>query len=128
MIILDEMFPESQVALLRGKRVPVRQIGPDLGHKGMKDDEVIALLHQLNRPTFFTSDRDFFDARLRHAEYCLVHLDVGDDVLADFMRRVLRHAELKTKAKRMGLVISASQTGMIVWRIHREKKYFLSWG
>ncbi|SRR5260370_23403788 len=75
MNILDENVADSQQSLLRKKRVRLRQIGQDLGRKGMKDDELIPLLHQLDRPTFFTLDGDFYDRRLRHEGYCLVHLD-----------------------------------------------------
>ena len=55
MNILDENVPESQRSLLRKRRVPVRQVGQDTGRKGMKDNEIIPLLHQLDRPTFFTT-------------------------------------------------------------------------
>lgn len=41
----------------------------------MKDDEIIPLLHGLNRPTFFTLDDDFFKPNLRHAQYCLIYLE-----------------------------------------------------
>jgi hypothetical protein len=44
MIVLDENFPESQRQLLRGWRVPARQIGYDVGRKGLKDDQVIPFL------------------------------------------------------------------------------------
>ena len=44
MIVIDENFPESQRQLLRGWRIPIRQIGYEVGRKGMKDDEIIALL------------------------------------------------------------------------------------
>ena len=37
MILLDENFPESQRQLLRGWRIPVRQIGVETGRKGMTD-------------------------------------------------------------------------------------------
>ncbi|MDI6810398.1 MAG: hypothetical protein QMD80_01740 [archaeon] len=30
----------------------MQQIGHELGHQGMKDEEIISLLHQLRRPTF----------------------------------------------------------------------------
>ena len=43
MNILDENIPESQRTLLRSRRIAVRQIGHDLGRKGMKDDEIISL-------------------------------------------------------------------------------------
>ena len=54
MIILDENLPDSQRQLLKGWRISFRQIGFEIGREGMKDDEIIPLLHGLNRPTFFT--------------------------------------------------------------------------
>jgi hypothetical protein len=65
-----------------------RQIGRDLARKGMKDREIIPLLHGLTRPTFFTLDADFYNRRHCHERYCLVHLDVE---AAEFVLRVLRH-------------------------------------
>ena len=38
MNVLDENVPESQRTLLRHKRIAIRQIGVDLGRKGMNDD------------------------------------------------------------------------------------------
>src|ERR1700675_1222586 len=99
MNILDENVPEPQRTLLRRRRVPIRQIGQDLGRKGMKDREIIAFLHQLDRPTFFTLDSDFHKRRLCHEAYCLIQLDVGDEMVAEYVRRLLRHRELNTKAK-----------------------------
>ncbi|HWG44544.1 MAG TPA: hypothetical protein VN688_17325 [Gemmataceae bacterium] len=117
----------SQRTLLHGRRIALRQIGQDLGRKGMKDDEIIPLLHQRDRPTFFTLDGDFYDRRLCHEEYCLVYLDVEEEVIADYVRRFLRHRELNTKAKRMGRVIRASPTELRLWRIHQEQESRLSW-
>jgi hypothetical protein len=125
--ILDENIPESQRTLLRSRRVAVRQIGQDLGRKGMKDDEILPLLHQLDRPTFFTLDGDFYDRRLCHEGYCLVHLDIEEERVADFVRRLLRHRELNTKDKRMGRVIRILPTGLALWRIHEEQESHLSW-
>jgi hypothetical protein len=122
MNILDENVPESQLALLRSKRVPLRQIGKDLGRIGMKDDEIIRLLHELNRPTFFTLDGDFYDRRLCHAGYCLVHLDVDEEMVAEYVRRLLRHRKLNTKDKRMGCVIRMAPAGLACWRIHQEQE------
>ena len=51
-----------------------RALNPSFMHKGMKDDEIIPLLHQFARLTFFTLDGDFYDARLCHEGYCLVHM------------------------------------------------------
>lgn len=40
MNILDENIPASQRQLLKGWRVRVRQIGYDIGRKGMQDNKV----------------------------------------------------------------------------------------
>ncbi|HJT75987.1 MAG TPA: hypothetical protein VJ739_02200 [Gemmataceae bacterium] len=127
MNVLDENLPESQRILLRRRRVPFRQIGEELGQKGMKDREIIALLHQLDRPTFFTLDGDFFVRRLCHERYCLVHLDVEEEVAAEFIHRLLRHRALNTRTKRLGLVIRATPTGLTVWRVRQDEKDHLSW-
>jgi hypothetical protein len=127
MNILDENVPESQRVLLRNKRIAIRQIGEDVGRKGMKDQEIISLLHQLDRPTFFTLDSDFYDRRLCHEGYCLVHLDVEEDTAAEYVRRLLRLCELNTKAKRMGCVIRGSPMGVIIWRFHDDQEHHLPW-
>src|SRR5437879_294555 len=127
MNVLDENIPESQRALLRRRRVTVRQIGQGVGRKGMKDDEIIALLHQLDRPTLFTLDGDFYDRRLCHEGYCLVHLDVEEEMVAEYVRRLLRYGGLNSKDKRMGRVIRIMPTGLAVWQIHHEQEGRLSW-
>lgn len=116
MNILDENVPEDQWRLLRSWRVTARQIGYDVGRSGMQDDEIVSLLHAYRRTTFFTLDRDFAHPRLCHPSYCIVYLDVRRSVAADYARRVLRHPELNTRAKRMGAVIRASYVGLGVWR------------
>ncbi len=127
MNVLDENVPEGQRTLLRTRRVAVRQIGRDLGRKGMKDREVIPLLHQLDRATFFTLDADFYDFRLCHEGDCLVHLSVEEEVVAEYVCRLLRHRELNTRAKRLGRVMRVSPTGLASWRIHQEHEEHLLW-
>jgi hypothetical protein len=127
MNILDENIPENQCDLLRSRRVRFRQIGQDIGREGVKDPEIISLLHQCDRPTLFTRDSDFYKRRLCHDGYCLVHLAVEDEAVAEFICRVLRHPELNSKAKRMGLVIRASPSGLTVWRIHEDQEQHLAW-
>ncbi|GIK55257.1 MAG: hypothetical protein HND44_21950 [Chloroflexi bacterium] len=127
MIILDENIIDSQRRLLNSWRIPVRQIGYEVGRKGMKDREIIPFLHQLNQPTLFTRDDDFYERRLCHAGYCLVYLDVRKEEVATFVRRVLRQKAFKTKTKRMGKVIRASHVGLTVWNLHAEKEDLLDW-
>lgn len=127
MIILDENFPDSQRQLLQGWRISFKQIAFEIGREGLKDDEIISLLHQLNKPTFFTLDDDFFKPKLGHAQYCLVYLDVAQYESAAFIRRTLKHHDFNTKAKRMGSVIRVSHKGLIVWELHAEEKVQFIW-
>ena len=127
MIILDENFPDSQRHLLKGWRIAFRQIAFEIGREGMKDDEIIPLLHGLNRATLFTLDEDFCSTKLRHKQYCLVYLDVAQYESAAFIRRTLKHSALNTKSKRMGKVIRISHPGLMVWELHAEDRVQLSW-
>src|SRR5687768_12098067 len=109
MIVLDENIIASQCEQLRGWRFSFRQIGEDLGRKGMDDvEEIIPLLHQLTQPTFFTRDDDFCNRALCHSGYCLAYLSVPKEQAARFIRSLLRHREFNTRAKRMGRVLRVS--------------------
>ena len=127
MIILDENIPESQRQLLRSWRIHIRQVGPEIGHQGMKDKEIISLLHRFPRSTLFTRDLGFYDPRLHHADYCLVYLSVGQYEVASFIRRFLRHSVFKTQAKRNGAVIRLSQIGLSVWCLGQNTEQKLKW-
>ena len=127
MNILDENIIDNQRRQLNSWRISVRQIGFEIGRKGMKDREIIPFLHQLNQPTFFTRDDDFYERSLCHAGYCLVYLDVRKEEVATFVRRVLRHRVFKTKARRMGKIIRASHVGLSVWQQHAEKEDHFGW-
>lgn len=127
MNVLDENIIDNQRRLLSSWRIPVRQIGYEIGRKGMKDREIIPFLLPLNQPTFFTRDDDFYQRYLFHAGYCLVYLDVRKEEVATFVRRVLRHTAFRTKARRMGKVIRASHGGLAVWSLHAEKEELLDW-
>ena len=54
------------------------------------------------------------------------NLYVRDEDAARFVRRVLRHPELNTRAKRMGAVVRASEPGLRVWR-RNEAEQALPW-
>jgi hypothetical protein len=125
--ILDENIPQDQRRLLQGWRIPARQIGHDVGQKGMKDNRIIPFLHQQSQPAFFTRDQGFYDRSLCHASYCLVYLAVEKSEVAIFVRRLLHHPAFDTKAKRMGAVIRVSHAGLSVWRLNVEKEMRLAW-
>ena len=127
MNILDENIPDSQRLLLRSWRIPISQIGHEVSRQGIKDDELIHLLHQLRSVTFFTRDIGFYHRYLCHADYCLACLSVGQYEAATFIRRFLRHPSFNTKAKRMGKVIRLTQMGLQVWRLHAEREEDINW-
>ncbi len=124
MIILDEHIPPSQRHLLHSWRMSVRQIGYDIGRKGLQDEEIIPFLRNLRHPTFFTLDFGFYERRLCHARYCLVYMSVRQHEVAAFARRLLRHPEFDTQAKRMGTVMRVSHASLSVWRLHAQEASF----
>jgi hypothetical protein len=126
MNLLDENFPADQVELLRSRGIRVRKIGPDIGRAGMQDVEILTLLHASIRPTLFTLDADFASPRLCHPAYCLVFLYVHGHEAAAYVRRILRHPELNTQAKRMGTYVRASYNGIRVWR-RNEAEQAIPW-
>jgi len=127
MVLLDENILESQRQLLRSWRLRVQQIGRDVGPSGIQDEAIIALLHQLRRPTLFTRDLRFYDRRVIHAQYCLVVMDVGEYEAAIFTRHVLRHPSFNQEKKRMGTVVRISHAGIRLWRLHGSREEAVSW-
>ena len=101
MLVLDENVPDRQRDLLI-RRVSVRQIGVDFGRKGMKDADVIPLLREVSRPTFITLDIDYYRRRWCHERYCLAFMDVDEDDVAVFTKKLFKHPALNTWAKRSG--------------------------
>ena len=77
MNILDENIPLDQRDLLNGWGIHCRMVGQDIARPSVGDDNILALLHRLKQPTFFTRDEDFFNRRLCHSAYGLVFLDIA---------------------------------------------------
>ena len=127
MVILDENIDDEHAIQLRRWHIKARQIGHDLGRAGMSDAEIISLLHELNGATFFTLDHGFKRARLCHARYCLVFLDVLASDVDRWIRRLLSHPEFDTQAKRLGSVVEVSGTELIVWRLPNRQMWRLAW-
>ena len=127
MIILDENIPNSQRQLLQSWHIHIRQIGNEVGYKGIKDEEIILLLHKLHNVTFFTRDFDFYNQNLCHHNYCLVCLAIGQYEAASFVRRFLHYPKFNTQKNRMGTVLRVSHTGIRLWRLHTEIEEELKW-
>ena len=127
MNFLDENIDIEGRQQLEQWRIRVRHIGYDVGHKGMGDDEIISLLHQMRRTTLFSRDEDFFLKHPCHANYCLVFLDVARNEIALFIRRLLRHPEFDTQAKRMGKVVRVITKHIYVLHLHDQEQRRLDW-
>jgi hypothetical protein len=128
MNILDENIPDDQRKLLKSWRIRANKIGRDVGRQGMKDqNQVIPLLHSLQRPVLFTCDMGLYSARLVHKEYCIVCIAARAKNAASFIRRFLRHPEFKTKAKRMGRIVCVSEVGLRMWRAGEMNELILKW-
>jgi len=126
-IVLDENISASQRQLLQSWRLRPRQIGLDIGRRGLPDSEVLTLLMRLRRPTFFTRDEDFYNQRLAHARYGLIYLAVEKEEVAYFVRRLMRHPALNTQARRMGVVVRVSSAGLSVWRLNATVETQIDW-
>jgi hypothetical protein len=126
--ILDEDISVIERERLRARKLHVRQIGIEVGRLGMKDRlDIIPLLHSLRAPTFFSRDHGFYRPRLLHSGYCLVHLDVTFDEVAEYIRRFLCHPEFRTQSQRMGKVIRVRSSGVSYWQLHVKRERTLGW-
>lgn len=121
MIVLDENIFESQRVQLQSRRMHLCQIGFDVGRKGMQDDEIVALLQRIRRPTFFTRDRDFYKRTLCSHALCLAYIDARPLQITELVRRFLRHAEFNTWSQRRGCVVRIAVGGISVWRIRAQR-------
>lgn len=121
MIVLDENIVEQQIARLR-RRIRLCQIGHDIGRRGMSDEAIIPLLRTLRRPTFITADADFFDKSLCDLRYCLAYFDVSAREIADYVARLLRHADFRTWSQRRGRVLRVAPTGITAWAVRTRPR------
>ena len=129
MLVIDENISEIEVWRLREWGVAVRQIGIEVARLSISDENILPVLHRLNRPTFCTRDRDFWKPGLRHAGYCLVFLDImeHEGEIAAAIRRFLRHPAFRTHAQRMGKVVRLHHDGMHYWALGDAVPHSAAW-
>lgn len=127
MIILDENIAESQRAILIKQGLNVKQIGFDLKYKGIKDEELMIFFHTLKKPTFISWDRGLYRKKICHKNYCIAYLDVREDEIAIFAKKLLKDKRFNVKAKRMGKIIKLTSMKIKFWEINKDKEQHLSW-
>jgi hypothetical protein len=127
-IILDHNIPGDQARQLRRWRLHFRQIGFEVGRPEWDDQqEILRYLHTAKQATFFTRDLGFFRRRLCHSNYCLVVLAVPVLGTALYIRRLLRHPRLKTRAERQGKVVKVSTDKIALWQTGQGRLISLAW-
>jgi len=114
--LLDENFPQDRRPLLQAWGIHFRQVGNEFATRGVKDPNLLPLLHRRRNTTFITQDKGFFDPALCHPRYCLALIDASPDDAAYFVRRFLRHPRFNTNARRMGLVVRVHREAIHFWR------------
>lgn len=87
----------------------------------------MVLLRQHRNTTFFSRDAGFYAASLRHSGYCIVVAGVGQNEVAAFVRRFLRHPDFDTQTKRMGRVVRISHAGLASWRLRSQGQMHAAW-
>lgn len=127
MNLLDENIRQDQGDQLRKWRIKFRRLVVDFEHPGIKDAQIVPVLHRVKHVTFFTHDQDYFRRKLVHCGYCLVWLDLFDGDAAWFIRSFLRHRLFATHARRMGAVARVHPGGIDFWRSRQSRIASVRW-
>ncbi len=123
MYLLDENITKDQKDLLEKWHYHVKQIGIDIKSKGIKDEQIITFLQQVNGVLFLTRDNDFFKKELCHTNYCIVYLDVEKFEVAYHIRKFLKHSSFNNSKKRLGKIIKVNQTVIQYYLINSDKLF-----
>lgn len=62
-----------------------------------------------------------------HAGYCIVALSVGQNEVASFARRFLKHPQFDMDAKRMSHLVYLSRAGLRVRRLKVAEETIIAW-
>jgi hypothetical protein len=125
MYLLDENITKDQRELLERWHFRVKQIGVDFKGKGIKDEQIITLIQQINGVLFITRDNDFFKKEYCHSKYCIVYLDVEKFEVAFFIRKFLKHPLFNTAKKRLGKIIKLNQTLIQYYILNSDELFTL---
>ena len=113
MIIFDEQLQNPDIIAAVKKWYPctVTHIRTLRANTIIKDDNVPALLHAAQRPTFVTINViDFWRKIQAHTSYCVIAIDLlqGSSLeIPIILRQVINNDAFKTHRSRMGKVIYA---------------------
>lgn len=124
--VLDELFDQTVYEQLKAQRIAIDKIGAGFGTSGWLDEHILQALHGSGK-TFHTRDHGFYRRSCAHSSYCIVYYDVPLAEMAAYIRRVLRHPQLNTHAKRLGKVIKVTRQRIEFWQRGRSTKSMICW-
>jgi hypothetical protein len=127
-IILDENIDEFQKQFLHKRKYRFKQIGVDVGRKGMEDENIIPLLLKTKKCTFFTLDKGFYSRELCHKNYCIVFLSVSQFETSVFIRKFLNFKEFNNQTKRNGKVFLLEHKSIKFYNLNTMKEKKVRWG
>ncbi|MFN8486713.1 MAG: hypothetical protein U0350_03920 [Caldilineaceae bacterium] len=111
MIVLDENIQHERLihaiaAWYTGRVISITDLRPETL---IKDDGISMLLQQVAQPTFVTINVNDFWLKFRADQRCcivaLALTQAQANKIPDFLRRVVRLPEFRTKSARMGKII-----------------------
>ncbi len=133
MIVLDEnifakIICHKLEAWYKGKVVSIKHLRI---RTNVKDDSVPALLRTVKHPTFLTTNvSDFWRKMPAHPAYCMICFVLPNERIAEIphlLRGVLRFAEFKTKAARMGKILRVRHNHIDYYTVGSKQLFTLNW-
>jgi hypothetical protein len=128
MIVFDEQLQGEGLEEAIGKWYPgtIVSITTLRPNTTIKDEAIPILLSQENNPLFLTINvSDFWQRLPVSAKYCLVCFALTSSeipLLPDLLRRLLRHPDFDTKAKRAGKAVRITAQGAaMVYSINQNE-------
>lgn len=118
MIVLDEHLNDERIVAAiakwyKGKIIHLKDLRP---YTVIEDDAIASILLQQKRPTFVTLNYvDFWRKMAAHPDYCVVCFKLSLErklEIPDRLRDLFYLADFKTQRKRMGKIISVTDSGI----------------
>ena|SRR2546426_4087827 len=129
-LILDEQL-DVQIVLQPLRRwisvLTIQELRPN---EQILDDRIPQILRALRHPTFVTIDQGFWNRRLCHPAYCILHFPLRDDQqsrLPGLLRALWRLPEFRVRKRRMGKVARIGLKEIQYWQFRAPELQTLSW-
>ena len=126
--LLDANIKDSEGQKLARYGFKFKHVGRDFGQHHFSDEQIIGVLHQLKGVTFVTRNvKHFYHRHLLHRNCCLLCLDIEEDEVAAYTRKIYRHPHFNSAAKRCGKVIKVSPTQMTYFAVGSQEEQTVAW-